>query len=104
MIGFELHLIEIGYSVFHYKKNIKTKGYEQISTMVNLCNYYEKDNVVFCIGLNEKDKPITIISPRPNRFVFDNGNIGFYSDDEMNKKLNENYLYEVYDFCIKSIK
>lgn len=71
MTNFEEFLIEKGYVKYVY--NSKDKRYYKpkahiISTMENICHIYIKDNkeeekIVF--GLSEKDKPPTLIYPRP---------------------------------------
>lgn len=88
MIALEKYLIEQGFEKFVMNTKTmqleKAKGYV-ISSMVNLDHRYVKDDIQVIIGLNEKDRPVTLIYPR----------LGFDSDDEMNRYLWENEPSEV---------
>lgn len=74
MTHFEKYLIDKGY--IKYIFNCKTMTYQlpnehKISTMVNLDHrYYHKSDLdrtkEICFGLNEANKPPTLISPRPS--------------------------------------
>ena len=103
MIAFEKYLLSVGYEAYNgggWNGDFK-KGYKNISSMVpnGLRNtYFHKDDVKrergIVIGLHEKDKPITLIYPRPNNGVSTStkGRIvtGWHTtDDEMNRILQE---------------
>ena len=82
MTSFEKHLIDKGFKRFTL--NTKTFKLEYangylLSSMVNLDYRYLKGNIMIIFGLSEKNKPPTLIYPRPIR---DN-----YSDDMMNRVL-----------------
>lgn len=72
MIAFENYLIEKGYKKYAWDSKTN-KFYEPknhiISTMVNLAHFYIKDDIRIAIGLHEKDKPVTLIYPRPNILI-----------------------------------
>lgn len=97
MIEFEKYLIEQGFSCYWYRyvngEQIFIEGYNTPSSLGNIYNEYRKGDFKILIGLNEKDSPITLISPRnglgdevtvvgDNKFVTE-------SDKEMNRKLKE---------------
>jgi hypothetical protein len=70
MIDFERYLVNNGFSVkrkvFKNNKWSYIDGYSAPSTMMNIDNRYIKDDIEFVVGLNEVNKPITLICPRPN--------------------------------------
>lgn len=74
MIPFENYLLEKGYIA--YSKQWINNKWEYLppvnisSTMSGgICTHYIKDNVQIVIGLNEKDKPITLCNPRPSIII-----------------------------------
>lgn len=93
-------LIEKGFKVYRkiYQGNSTFKyvecEYKGVFSSENgyLDYRFIKDNLEVIYGLNEKNKPPTLISPRPN---------DVYSDDEMNRKLLVNSL-DVYNEIIKN--
>jgi hypothetical protein len=116
MIKFEEYLISRGYEQFAFsfdKGYYKPKTYI-ISSMVNLGHIYihpDKQEKIL-IGLHEKDKPVTLISPRPRievKRLIDDKVVIFneWYDDEMNVVLRKvdfdliyNAMYEK-DIIIK---
>jgi hypothetical protein len=91
MTKFEQMLLDVGYEKYVY--NWKTHKYEKtdkhtISTMVNLYHVYfhksdinQEKGIVF--GLSERDKPSTLISPRPRILVYRDKNGCTLIEDEM---------------------
>lgn len=69
MISFEKFLLSNGYvkhSWNYDKKQLEpATGFHVISTLANLGYWYVKLDRVISIGLNQKGKGVTIISPRP---------------------------------------
>lgn len=111
MTSFEQHLVSNGYEkhLFNFKtrKNeLEKEGRHTISTMVNLDYRYIKGDKTIVFGLNEKDKPPTLIYPRPLILVERNGktNLADISDASMNiclmKESNEDILEAIYDRSI----
>lgn len=106
MIKFEEYLISKGYEMFAYSFD---KGYYKpsthiISTMVNLGHIYihpDKEHKII-IGLHEKDRPVTLITPRPKlkviRLIEDKiVTFNEQRDDEMNvtlSKIDFDLIYE----------
>jgi hypothetical protein len=98
MIKFEEYLVNKGYEQFAFsfdKGYYKPKTYI-ISTLVNLGHIYinsDKEHKIV-IGLHEKNKPVTLISPRPRievKRLIDDKVVIFneWYDDEMNVVLSK---------------
>lgn len=68
MISLEKYLLENGFKVYHYKwihgKSQRREGYENLSSITNLQNFYVKDDIEIICGLYEIGKPGTLISHR----------------------------------------
>jgi hypothetical protein len=83
MTAFEEYLLEQGYQKF-IKKLIKgawvyiPADKHNLSTLVNIDHRYIKNGEEIIFGLHEKDKPPTLIWPRP---------LGVLLDDDMNRIL-----------------
>lgn len=94
-IGFEAYLLKQGYTP--YSKRYRNGKFEyeeppmQLSTMGDIDIRYLKDDIEFIIGLHEKDKPPTLISPRPSSCK---------NDDTMNKLLSHFSHEEIYNACL----
>ena len=104
---FEEFLISKGYEPF--KKNAKTGEYTRvtdtdiISTMSNICFFYFKPNVIepFIIGLHEKNKPITLISPRPTIVVVRGGQTLTEQDDDAMNIVFDNFdCATIFDYAL----
>lgn len=106
MIKFEEYLVSKGYEQFAFSFD---KGYYKpnsyiISSMVNLGHIYihpdKEDKII--IGLHEKHKPVTLITPRPRielKRLIDEKVVIFNErfDDEMNvvlSKIDFDLIYE----------
>lgn len=64
MIGFENYLKDQGFEMYNSKKE-RTDKYV-LSSMVNLYNIWKKGSIEISVGLNEANKPPTLIHPRPS--------------------------------------
>ncbi len=99
MTKFENYLIEQGFEKF--QMNCKTMKLEKagknhvISTMENLDYRYIKNDLTIVFGLSQKDKPTTLIYPRPN-LKFNS----FVNDDQMNRILWKYKPEEILDSII----
>jgi hypothetical protein len=120
MSNFEQYLHDNGFMPFIELFNRKTKTFyleplelnkcNTFSTMVDgrLHNVWVKEDKAIYFGLNEKSKPPTLLSPRPNiEFAIIENNKKqvlencFWSDDAMNiclkKYSNEQIFQAIYD-------
>ena len=90
------YLISKGYKPFRWSKKglVECNNLHNYSTMVEggLDVRLIKDKSVFIYGLNDLNKPPTLIYPRP---------IGINTDDLMNRYLNSNSAESVYNELVK---
>jgi len=110
MTQFEQTLIDKGYVKHIF--NCKTMQLEiakghTLSSMVNLDHRYIRPDIEgeICFGLNERDKPPTLIYPRPRIEVTREGKVlNEASDDAMNAVLTafspEEVIEAIYDKSI----
>ena len=105
MIAFENYLIEKGYIKFRFDANdmkYKKADTHIISTMVNIGYIYIKDDIKIVVGLHEANKPVTLITPRPNILIekiVDDKTITItqYEDDAMNIALQKFSFDEIFE-------
>ena len=105
MIAFENYLIEKGFEKFGWDAK-KGEYYKPkthiISTMVNIGYIYIKDDIKIAVGLHEANKPVTLITPRPNILIekiVDDKTITItqYEDDAMNIALQKFSFDEIFE-------
>jgi len=87
MTAFEQYLIEQGFErmVFKVGELVAQKNY-LLSSMGDIDYRYIKEEKQIIFGLHEKDRPPTLIYPRP--FIKSNDpNVYSFSDDAMNRVL-----------------
>ena len=87
MTAFEQYLIKQGFERMVFKDGMyhHAEGY-LLSSLGNLDYRYIKDGKEICFGLHEKNKPSTLIYPRP--FIKSSDpDIYSFSDDAMNRVL-----------------
>ena len=97
MSPIEQYLMSIGYERYRKVYNRKKKEWEYIKDDVGywfsttesgmLLYFYKKDDNEVIYGLNEKDKPPTLVWPRPENI---------YEDDEMNRILKQETPENIY--------
>ena len=105
MIAFENYLIEKGFEKFAWDSK-KGEYYKPkthiISTMVNIAHFYIKDDIKIAVGLHERNKPVTLIYPRPNIIIdkIENDStirIVEFQDDAMNIALQKFSFDEIFE-------
>ncbi len=107
MTAFEQYLISQGFERFEFNAKLwklePAKGY-LLSSMGNLDYryiHYQNPKFQIIFGLHEKDRPATLIYPRPNIVSND---VNKFSDDAMNRALAkytpEQVFKAIFDRCI----
>lgn len=108
-ISFEGHLLQLGYEQYTLESN----GFKKVvaitnyySSMSPVCSYWIKDGSAFCVGLSERDKPITLIRPFPIALAFkmSNNEPIRTNDDTCNKVLSSYSNGDIFDSLIDNSK